>query len=482
MKSLLLILLSFLSMFAQGQDYRCIIPAKRQYFNNNEGYLRAIRIDSVRSYADSTVYFPFQTIRTPPGSTVRDTGGCWIGARVVEHPDSTCFETMWGNDLTIHTQATVGDTWILYEDTSRVYYEALLTSINEVSTSGITDTMKLITIKAFNRDTGFIPSDPANNLRISISKRHGLYEAFDFYLFPHRLVCPYMGCIGYLVSDYYFRRCGSQQFNAVTINRETNQDLYNYNVGDVISYITYCAPLASGNIEYIEKVISKDISSPYDIVYTTSGKRKNNCGTDPSAFSVAESGQIIHADTSLINFIDTTHEMPEEVGMWSLLYYKEDDSSNCLKSPTYRIRSGSVLNEFEYCEFGRALKMGVGVTEDTHCFYVPGDFPINYGSGQSVSKFGTPCYVGIQVPARTSEVSVFSISPNPAHETIILRNNGDSPGSISILDLTGRLVLKQSFANGNTTIDIARLKPAIYVASIISENGNQAIMKLTIEK
>lgn len=480
MRSLLLLLSLLLSFFAQGQDYRCIIPAKRQYFNNNDGYLRAIRVDSLRSYPDSTVYFPFHTVRTPPGITGRDTGGCWIGSKVVEKSDSVFFETMWGNNLLVRSQAAVADSWILYEDTSPVYYEAYLSSIEPRTIDGFPDTIKIVTIKAYNRYTGFIPSDPANNLRISISERHGLYEAFDFFLFPHRLVIPSLGSSGYPVSDYYFRHCGSQQFHSVTINRETNRDLYNYNIGDVIYYSTYCAPLAYGSIDTRVKVITKDTSNPYDFVYTTIGKRKSNCGIDPTLYTVSDAGGVIHADTTLINFVDTLGKMPEEVGMESILYYKEDDSSYCLKSPSYRIRTGSVLNEFEYCEFGKTIKMGVGTTEDTHCFYVPGDFPINYGSTQSVSKVGTPCYVGIQSPNSPADGDGYNLIPNPARDIVTLQVKAATSGDISIADFSGHTLLHQPFTGREANIQVNNLVPGVYIVIITDKYGSRVVRKLAI--
>jgi hypothetical protein len=90
MKNILLLLLTLCTIqIARAQNYQCVQHGPVHYFTNNNGYLRAIRIDSVKAVGADSVFYPFKSMRNWPYSycyadpvTPR---GCWLGETLVKN-------------------------------------------------------------------------------------------------------------------------------------------------------------------------------------------------------------------------------------------------------------------------------------------------------------------------------------------------------------------------------------------------------------
>lgn len=190
----ILALLLFLGLTAHGQPYSCFRPDLKQYYTNSNHYLRGMRIDSVRTFPDHTIYYPFHTKRgrynTGSVSMELDTaGGSWLGRMIVAKNDGTfLFDNIWGDTIRLETQAEPGESWMFYEDTSDIYYLANVMSKSTKVIYGVVDSVKKIRITAYSRATSMAVSDPADGLFLTISKNFGFYDVFDLYLFPHRYV------------------------------------------------------------------------------------------------------------------------------------------------------------------------------------------------------------------------------------------------------------------------------------------------------
>ena len=93
MKQLLFLLFILFCCTAsiQAQNYQCLQNGVKRYFINGNGYLRGIRIDSVKTMGDTTVYYPYHTLRGHyAGTTLLDsTGGSWLGGKVLQLSDGT---------------------------------------------------------------------------------------------------------------------------------------------------------------------------------------------------------------------------------------------------------------------------------------------------------------------------------------------------------------------------------------------------------
>ncbi len=146
MKKLLFILILFTSCYCNAQNYQCLQAGVKHYFINGNGYLRGIRIDSVRTFGDTTIYYPFHTPRLTSG-IIDPNGGSWLGKRVLQLSDGTfVFDSYWNDSVIIKTKANVGDSWIFYRDSSHLYYKATVIANDTMTILSSLDSVKTIMI------------------------------------------------------------------------------------------------------------------------------------------------------------------------------------------------------------------------------------------------------------------------------------------------------------------------------------------------
>jgi CubicO group peptidase (beta-lactamase class C family) len=73
--------------------------------------------------------------------------------------------------------------------------------------------------------------------------------------------------------------------------------------------------------------------------------------------------------------------------------------------------------------------------------------------------------------AAAAEAAGFLAFPNPAAETLILRQPAQAAGSVRLLDALGREVLRQPAAGPETAVPVAALVPGWYVAQWLDASG-----------
>src|SRR5690606_30773807 len=135
------------------------------------------------TFTNNWAYHPF---RTPRGTSTLDAnGGSWLGKRVIVTPGGDyLFETIWKDTAVIRTQAKVGERWMFHNDSSNRHYMADVTSMEVMLVAGNADSVKRITISAFENDIPN-PADSFDGSEIILSKTHGFAQTFDLYMFPY---------------------------------------------------------------------------------------------------------------------------------------------------------------------------------------------------------------------------------------------------------------------------------------------------------
>jgi hypothetical protein len=166
--TLLLLLFVFSAQFSHAQNYNCLQSGVKHYFTNSNGYLRGIRIDSVRTSGTDVIYYPFKTKRNFLSTAPDTTNGSWLGSRVIQQANGTfLFNTIMLDTVIIKTQANVGESWVFYNDSSSNYYIATVTSKDTMTILGTVDSIKTITLTAY--------ADSAINAGDSINHFHSQY-------------------------------------------------------------------------------------------------------------------------------------------------------------------------------------------------------------------------------------------------------------------------------------------------------------------
>jgi len=484
---LLVLILAINSLCAQ--NYQCLQPGSKQYFVNSFHYLRGMRIDSVRTINNNTIFYPFHSRR---GYSAEDSnGGSWLGKTVIQSPDGfTRFETMWNDTILIKTQANVGDSWIFFKDTGAVYYVAQLTKIDTASFVGQLDSIKSITISAMKAGVPY-PSSPINGYAVILSKNHGFVSIFDLCTFPYTKKGP-GNPTGF---DFFLSQNampGEAAFHQVEYHNPALQSLYDFNPGDIfysggelqnpslsISMIYYA---------YRDSITSKTISpsgNSYEIqkeLYSLTNYSYNN----PSTYKTDRWTTTLVVPNGIKMVVDTV-SMPEEAGNQFLYYYNPADTSHCFISPYYRRAHfyyrtplDAPGNESE------GYKVGFGLTDSTYGYiwdtynYLQAYY---FMSMSATQKGGVPC--GKIAPSSVSspldQRSGYEISPVPADQIIKITSIGTVPlkSHFLINDVAGRTIYSNQNPSAITLLDTRSWPQGLYILSIRNGEKNE-IHKLSI--
>ncbi len=472
-----------------SQNYQCLQTGVKHYFTNSNGYVRGIRIDSVHSYPDSLIYYPFHTLRGSYSGTMGiiptdSNGGSWLGKKVIQLNDGTfLFDNIWHDTIIIKTQAEIGDSWIFYQDTSNVYYKAFMMSKTVKSIGSVHDSVKTMVIRAFDRDTGYVPSDPASELIIAVSKNFGFYQAFDLYLFPHRYVCPtsYCDTATGLVNDYFFQLCTEQQFSFVETPHIQNENLYEYNVGDIFEYHVYCSGTGICQKYILDTIFSKTVTSSTETEYEIHERGYLQSGY-PTTYSVSYAIKNLTVTAGDFDFLNPTF-MPEELGIDSKYTYFQNDSSCGFVSPLFTIVSGELFNDFQPCGSSSTYKVGFGQKQNYECH---DPTPGNSTSSRMIYSFknGVSCGTFKYLPTEVNDIllstDAVTLFPNPANNNLTIRTGKPGKYTVSLTNVSGQQVLANEYDGADIVLDISTLASGFYFVSIADTRGQRIYSKLQI--
>lgn len=506
MKQTLLILLLLTTQFCFAQDYACFVPTQKQYFINTYGYLRGMRIDSVRTSGDTTFYYPFHTPRGtyPPMGTgyIDSNGGSWLGKQVAALADGTwLFDNIWNDTVMIKTQAHAGDSWVFMDDTSDVYYEANVTAEDTMMVMGVLDSVKKINITAYN-GSGVV-ADIVNGFQIILSKEHGFVHVFDLYTFPyHYPHQQYQAGLDYYLDKtigptfgfavpYTYPTMGfqSQTFTQIPLINPTNMQLHDYNVGDVFEHYQ-TNENASGvtELRYVDTITSKTVTSN-GVTYNCKGWQNTLATIDVNHQPVynhqATTRQLIY-DNSVVVLIDTTL-MPEEYMQPKLFYYRPIDSSNCIVSPFYYSEynnlQGNFINYFEYSYYYSVYKNGLGLVT----YYNSNNIANSLSEGDGLEYWsinGVACgnYVPDAVENIQKQNTVVNIYPNPADGVLHISLQGVSTYTyqVSMTNVVGQIVYKGTLKSQDNKIAVGSLPEGMYIVRIQDNGGNVTERKVIV--
>ncbi len=498
MKKILPFLL-FICNICNAQNFQCLQSGVKHYFINGNGYLRGIRIDSTRTTGDTTVFYPFHTPRgsyntTGLGSVVLDTnGGSWLGKKVLYKSDGTfIFDSYWNDSVIIKTRASVGDSWILYRDTSSVYYKATVISTDTMRILSTLDSVKRIRINTYDT-TSILTSDSLNGFEIVLSKNNGFVQVFDLYTFPyHKPDSVYRAGLDFFL-DRSTQNYGELNttsihapsgttaiFKLVNFINPNDQQLHNWNLGDTIEgYHAVGGGYPAGPCykDYILEVVSNKTISSHTVSYTLTGTNYSctfhpgcdypvNCSYywDPCTVIVNATTYIFHDTT--YPFIDTISMPEENLRLANHVFYFPDDISLCLSSPEY------IIDYSDYTHYNSGsnpifYKLGIGQTYNT---YWDGDCIVRFDDGIAYTNInGVPC--GILHPPTTSVDntptlnSFINIYPNPTSSSITI-SAPDKISTVSITNLLGQTLFNSKNDAKEISVDVSGIPSGIYLIRI----------------
>jgi hypothetical protein len=499
-----LFLLLLFSGTVVAQNYQCIQSGVQHRFINQYGYMRSVKVTSSSgsSSGDSVLHL-FRSERNATDSAIN---GCWLGKDALKQPDGTFFiKNRFNDTVVIKTGATVGSTWVFYNDTTNAYYLANVTSVDTQTVLGVLDSVKRIKLTAYIGST-VNTADFVNNFEIILSKDHGFVQAFDLYAFPyHKPDSAFRHGLDYLVDKlcdsttatgtHYMTSplVANSVFRLVDYHLPTYLELYDFSPGDA-----FCSgesrTVLLYNLDYstfrYDSIVSKNVIDAWHVQYTTySIIQRTNYYYPMSAapFSTTSTSymtDVINADTSLAIDIPAT---PEEMGTPYLYdwFYLPDDTSRGYQSPYYRVQVpflGEVCEtRYEYKQGFPTISYHVCSTSSYASF--PNDCFTDYALGyshRSTAIYGLSCGSALGV-ADVLPTSVISLSPNPVSGTLFIKHPIQKDCTLTLTDMLGRKVLSQVLSGGEDEIDIGRLPDGVYHATFIGDDGKSWTDKILVQ-
>ncbi len=501
---LLFIALCF-SFESYAQNYQCLQGGVKHYFTNASGYLKGIRVDSVKAIGSNTIYFPFHTPRgdyfTNPVLDVK--GGSWLGKEVIQQSDGNfLFDNLFHDTVVIKTQANVGDSWIFYDDTTAQYYRATIISSDTLTILGALDSVKTINITAYN-SSGPMSADLSNDLKIVLSKNHGFYQAIDLFTFPYHEPNPPDYTHIWNRFDYFLDMStffhitstlqANLQYKLTPFVNPTYVQLYDWNVGDVFEFsrCEYTKP-STGLYPYqyyLDTIISKTII-PGGMQYDGSGWAATQVTSWPlvadAKYPYALSNRTSTFIVSNDLLIDTTY-MPEEHLQKSFVFFRPDDTSfgyvNCMYEfyPVYI--DDSVVNMPVEGHSFKSYKKGIGLVHyyDGIVEIIPPrltDTTLVYfcKSGSVCPPAVIPSGIITSIDNLQKHNETAKIYPNPT-ESILTIENTSILSSIIISNLIGQTVYTNECNTEKVQINVAYLQAGLYFVRI-----NGVVVKRFVKK
>lgn len=475
-----LILLLFVSDL-HAQDYNALLPGQKIYFINRDGYLKGMRIDSVRTQGTDVLYFPFRTPRgnymAGNGPMLDTTGGSWLGSRIIRQADGTMlFDNHRHDTLIIKTLAQTGDSWILYDDTGTVFFKATVTAMDSTTIDGALDSVKYINLSVHNA-SGSLISHPLNKYSMALSRDHGLVQAFDFWNFPY--YTP--GGLPNGGQDYYLDMCSPFDtaralFSKTNIYVPDSAEVYDLSPGDVLQFA----------IPHSSFVINTRTDSILSRTNTASGmqyvikRRSAQYGILPggggTGYTVSFNTVPFYVGNGPTKLLDTV-KMPEEWYNPKIYYYLPFSDKYCTVRKRYRIKDSDIfrngqINNFEPCGATHGYDLGLGETYTYICTDPSGPNYLSYLT--YLYRNGTAC--GTYMPQSvtiTGPVPAPVLFPNPAGDLVTVRlpDAADKgPFEVQCTDISGRTVYRTSVKSGEFSIPVAGLPTGLYLLQCSSDN------------
>ncbi len=470
MKSSLFLVAMLLGYFCNAQNYECLQGGLTHFFTNGNGYLRGIRIDSIKTAGDSTIYYPKRSLRYPPRDPL---GGCWLGKKVVLTPDGKfVFDSYWNDSVVLRTHAAIGETWVFYKDSTGINYKATMTSRDTMSVLSTTDSVETITINAF-RDSVALPSDVLDGFKIIISKNHGFVQVFDQYLFPYHKPGDAIGSdydewlalssdnfdqassLNWLdvlnFSNIVFKISDFAPPNDIQLNNWAIGDKFEIVLDEFSGAISGCRNDVFTYI--IDSVISRNVN-PHAVIV---GVARKQMKVDLRVCYAS----VIKADTTISTY-DTSYlfrdydysivgdsYVPEPSSETDILFYFPQDTGFCFVGPNFSYTAyPGWSGNLDYSIY----RLGQGITKHEKYYsfgqyYNGSSFNLKFMSYHGLecgSAFDIKIDIQIPIPPVLVPRTEFQLYPNPVHDSICISST-DTIQNVEIYNLLGQNVFKGSY-------------------------------------
>lgn len=463
-----------------AQNFRTIKAGSEAYFANPEGFVRAIRIDSIKANGTDTLLYNFNNIITVDDLCFRIDLGSWIGRPVlIRESGDTYYFNYYNDSIMIRTHAGLNDSWICYRWPDKRKIAAKVTEIEEETFLDLTDSVKTIELQVTDSMGNGVVHE-LNGFQMKLSCHFGFVSMPAFMVFPD-------------YGDEYYNLhhpdLGPFDLAGLT-NPETGvtnltwKKIYDYESGDEIHTSTF----------------------EYSCNFT------NPCGTETDKKEIFRVLSREEKNDTILYSVELRVQNFGVNGLDTIDYFITD-------YPKFDLLPGEIVGDFDLNEFTMGTKsksepyifdavfgdvydsckyqLAVDACDVTYTYYKGLGGPyydaflcpftpfyryshklLYYRKGEVT--WGTPLIIS-DVHDFSDAQFVFSIFPNPAKDliTVNIPETWINP-QLEIWNLCGQKITGQNLKGQSVQVDISSVSDGIYFISIIGEQGKY-IAKLVVK-
>ena len=485
MKKLLLFTYFFASLLFQGkaqEDWLCVYPNKKVYFEDSSQSVYCIRIDS--AFNDNKVLYPFSDLHQISedfGRCYSVTSGSWLSKYIeLDENGNTIFVNGDNRPILIKNQAGLNDTWDVFEN-EKIKVKGKIISVSEEPILGVADSVKTISFSVYNSED--IPINHIlNQITIKVSKHFGLVKTVNFYSFEHT------------INDYWndldeFNLIGISEPQLGFQNINLKEQYFDFQVGDELHIwgVNFTSMYQYSERKIIHKYLSRinyedSISYHYERkIHHSEIKIMIN-----GLFDIDVSTSIDTVEQKIVKgrFFET--EPNEPYGNWDEIY-----KVMIVNTPLPKMY---FLNTYLYWDsYSSCFREVIWDGCNTLGVYYPGLGGPYYGRGdynpfcscydlvyykKGDIEVGTPFDFKTSIPEYKKELS-FSVYPNPAGNYITIKseyNDVLNNGMLEIYDIQGKNRLTKQLDDSNR-VDISFLSAGYYMIKLTQINKDIVYFK-----
>jgi len=165
-----------------AQNYKSVYSDKIAYFENQNGDVKCIRIDSVKFQSDS-ILFLFKNIQQLGPDCYTPFGASWLGNKIIVNDSINLFFNKNLDTIKIKINAKLNDKWLVYNYKDSIKIFATVIKIDTLTFLGLNDSVKTISFQVYNKAMDSLDYD-LNKMIIILSQKYGFVKTLNFYLFP----------------------------------------------------------------------------------------------------------------------------------------------------------------------------------------------------------------------------------------------------------------------------------------------------------
>lgn len=476
----LILSVTILSGQAIGQNYQTINSSQVNYFGtSNLDYILATRTDSVELDGLDSVFYSYKTYRSINVSEGY-AGASWIGNSVRIKPNGdNIFLNESSEEITIKTQASLNDTFVVYTYPNSSIIYGTITSVDTMTILGALDSVKVLEL--FSSESFLLDQE-----EFVLSKNHGFVKVFPFFYFPE----PYKKShyTESLITEINapITLVGST-FPHVGITMITKAHMYTMAPNDQVRYHHdhYCYMPMQGNLggaEYKHILTVTDRtdygvdSIQFSVEDVHVDEVGNSCWSDQEAnsFTIYNTDELV--DTYLPEELHRITPNDNTEVMFNTMNYADNcgkltlrqhinKGSFWLANDTFQHYSIVTRYDEDWIEgFGKITTNGNILLNN------PSRFAYFTESIYYTSLNGDVCGdLTLNAPEQIDENLNLTIYPNPSNGFLKIIST-EPMDKISIVDLAGKAVFEMDVNGFETQLELNDLTSGVYLVKVISGN------------